>query len=109
MSTTNMYIGRDYVGTVTGVTFNGVAGDNAVTVNWELTNNCGDTLGSGSGSYVSSGTYTFTIDYSYFDSEKPVNPTSYKYGNLLVRLSRSGVDGSVGTNVKFMYPPLVAA
>jgi len=109
LSTTNIYIGTDYKGTLTGVSFNSIPGDNTVTGVWELLDNCGETISTGSIAFVSTGTYTFTIDYASFDNQRPVNPGSNKLGSLIVRLTAGTVDVSVGSIIKFMYPPLIAA
>lgn len=108
MSITNMYIGRDYIGTLTGVAFNGTPGDSGVTITWELLNRFGVPIASGSGDYVSSGQYTFTVDYTLFDSERPLVPDGYLPGRLLVHINRDEADGSVGKSIRFMFPPETA-
>lgn len=105
-----MYIGRDYKGTLSNVAFDGVAGNNTATVTWYLYNSDGDEIGTGTGTYVSAGVYTFIIDKSYIADQAPEWPAKFTRGVLYVEITQGTADGSFGyEEVEFRWPNSLAA
>jgi hypothetical protein len=105
---TALEIGTDYLGTLTGVAFDGVPGDAGVDVAWTLYDAANQVLGSGVGVYVSAGVYTLVIPAGDFDAQAPY-PSAYKSGRVHVALTRSGVRGSLGQRLYFGYPDAVSS
>lgn len=98
-------MGRDYVGTLSSIKFNGVLGEGDVTVTWELYDYTDSLIASGVGTYSGTpGLYTFTIESSDFDNQAPAYPVSFKRGRVIAKVSKDGVDGSFGGRVQYMYP-----
>lgn len=86
---------------------------------WTLFDQNNLPLGTGTGSYVSAGSYSFTIDASVTSAESTglatalanarilygANaPAVYVPGRLYVAFAQNGADGSFGDFVKFCYP-----
>ncbi len=97
-------IGTDWQGTLSGVTFDGTAGSNAATFVVTLYDADNASLGTGTGTYVSSGTYRVRVAASVFSSEAPTTITGYKLGRLNVAISEGGVTATFGGPVTFCYP-----
>ena len=104
---TIFYIGTEYKGTTANAAFDDVLLDEDAVVTWELYDRFKNELGNGTATYVSDGVFTVIVDPSYFESQKPLIPTGSLPGRLIVRFFRGGVEGSLGNDIKFMYPPLV--
>ena len=105
-----LYIGRDYKGTLSNVAFDGVAGNNTAVVTWTLYNSANSPIATGTGSYVSSGTYSFVIDKLSFSVQAPSFPNRYTSGYLSVNISQGDADGSFGyEEVEFRWPNSLAS
>lgn len=106
---TSIYIGQDKKFTLSSLAFNGVAATSGATVTWTLYNASGTQLATGSGSFVSSGTFRFTVQSSDFSDQAPAAGSNYRLGRLHVTASQDGADGSFGDTVSFEYPQLTAS
>ena len=100
----SMHIGRDHKGTLSGVAFDGTPGGSGATVAWALYDATNTLITSGTGSFVSSGTYSYTISASSFASQAPAVGSNFRLGRVYVTVTQGGVSGSFGDTVSFEYP-----
>jgi hypothetical protein len=96
----NLCIGRDYRGTLSGVTVDGVASDDTASVTWTLYSAAGDVLATGSAAFVSAGIYTFVIDQASFAGQS----AGAGYGRLAVAFGQGGADGAWEASIYFARP-----
>lgn len=96
-------IGTDWQGTLSSVTFDGTAGSVAATFVVTLYDEDNVSLGTGTGTFVSSGLYRIRVAASVFASEAPTTITGYKRGRLNVLITEGGVSAAFGGPVTFAY------